>query len=258
MIVGDDHSRAERAVRLLLQAIGEDPDREELEETPERVAKIMTLFGAGASQALGDILEEAVSSESTEGMVTFRAIAFCSLCERHLLPFFGHAHVAYLPAGRVLDPSGLPRLVDVLARRLQSQERLADRIARSVQSAVEPRGVAVRLEASHLCMVMRGIERQESVVMTSSFLGDFESDMGLRQEFNSALGPAFGPRPRRAECRATVGRSASLPRPSEVRTKLEASPVRVGVFKKEAPPVPRGKYPQRVGPRPGSAAGEGR
>jgi GTP cyclohydrolase I len=253
MMADDSSAAAVRAVRLLLRAIGEDPDRDELEGTPERVAKMLMLLCSGTSQAPGDVLEGAVSSECTEGMVVVKDIPFRSVCERHLIPFLGRAHVAYLPRGRALDCSRLPRLLDVLARRLQSQERLTDQIARAVQSAIEPRGVAVRLGAHHLCRVLQGVERQESVVMTSAFLGDFERDLALRHEFHAALGADLGPR--REEWRVTIDRPEPPPEPGEAKNGLEG---RVGVFNRHAPPVPRGTYPQRIAPRPGRAAGAGR
>ncbi len=225
LIVRDDHPSAEAAVALLLRAIGEDPDREGLKKTPERVAKAMTFLNSGASKTPLEVLNGAVFAETCEGMVLVRDIAFYSLCEHHLLPFHGRAHIAYVPAGRVIGPSRLPRLLDVLARRLQAQERLTDQVARAVQSAIEPRGVAVRLEAAHLCTVMRGVAKRESITMTSSFLGAFQRDMALRQEFYSALGAAPTPAP-------------------------PVPPTRIGVFTSEPTSVPRGKYPQRVGPRP--------
>jgi GTP cyclohydrolase I len=248
MKADDSSAAAERAVRLLLRAVGGDPDRDELKGTPERVAKMLTRLCSGTSHAPGDVLEGAVSSECTEGMVVVQDIEFHSVCERHLLPFFGRAHVAYLPSGRALDLSRLPRLLDVLARRLQTQERLTDQVARAVQSAIEPRGVAVRLAAHHLCRVFQGVERQESVVMTSAFLGDFERDLALRQEFHAALGADLGPR--REEWRMPINRPVPPQEPGEARNGLEA---RVDVFNPR--PVPRGTYSRRVGSRPSGHGG---
>lgn len=237
---------------MLLRAIGEDPGREGLERTPERVAKAMAFLNSGACRIPLDVLNGAVFTETFKGMVLVQDIGFYSLCEHHLLPFHGRAHIAYLPAGRVIGLSRLPRLLDVFARRLQVQERLTDQVARAVQSAIEPRGVAVRLEAAHVCMMMRGVEKQESITMTSSFLGAFQRDMALRQEFYSALGAAPTPAPGRLrEARSEIASlrlSASaelepIPAPSVPST-------RIGVFTGESTSVPRGKYPQRVGARP--------
>jgi GTP cyclohydrolase IA len=252
MMVRDEVPSAERAVALLLRAIGEDPSREGLERTPERVAKAMAFLNSGASKTPLDVLKGAVFTESYKGMVLAQDIEFYSLCEQHLLPFHGRAHIAYLPTGRVIGLSRLPRLLDVFARRLQVQERLTDQVARAVQSAIEPRGVAVRLEAAHLCMTMRGVEKQESITMTSSSLGAFQRDMALRQQFYSALGAAPTPAPDRPrEVRSEIvslRRSASAelePSPAP-----PALPTRMGVFTGESTSVSRGKYPQRVGPRP--------
>jgi len=174
MFVRDDHPSAEKAIAQLLRSIGEDPDREGLQKTPARVARAMAFLNSGASQSPLDVLNGAIFTETYEGMVLVQDIEFYSLCEHHLLPFHGRAHVAYLPAGRVIGLSKLPRLLDVYARRLQVQERLTDQVARAVQQAIEPRGVAVRLEAAHFCMMMRGVEKQQSLTMTSSFLGAFD------------------------------------------------------------------------------------
>ena len=220
-IVRDDHSSAERAIEQLLRAIGEDPEREGLEKTPQRVAKALSFLNSGASKTALDVLNGAIFNESCGRMILVRDIEFYSLCEHHLLPFHGRAHIAYLPAGRVIGLSRLPRLLDVFARRLQVQERLTDQVARAVQSAIEPRGVAVRMEAAHFCRMMRGVEKQESISLTSSFLGAFDRDMELRQAFYSALG-------------ANPARLTGGPR------KLAG----------ESHPVPHGTYPRRVGPRP--------
>lgn len=255
MIVRDDSS-AEKAVASLLRAIGEDPDREGLERTPERVARAMSFLNSGASQAPLDVLNGAIFREPYRGMVLVQDIEFYSLCEHHLLPFHGRAHIAYLPAGRVLGLSKLPRLLDVFARRLQVQERLTDQVARAVQQAIEPRGVAVCLEAVHFCMMMRGVEKQESITLTSSFLGAFDRDMSLRQEFYSALGSGKNPLPTSLEPRETRRPRAVepplAPAGPGARAGSRPHPDRVGVFTGASRAVPRGKYPRRVGPRPGS------
>jgi len=247
MFVRDDHPSAEKAIAQLLRSIGEDPDREGLQKTPARVARAMAFLNSGASQSPLDVLNGAIFTETYEGMVLVQDIEFYSLCEHHLLPFHGRAHVAYLPAGRVIGLSKLPRLLDVYARRLQVQERLTDQVARAVQQAIEPRGVAVRLVAAHFCMMMRGVEKQQSLTMTSSFLGAFDRDLSLRQEFLASLrGPAervpAGPR--------AAGPSTAAPESPSAATATTPDAGRTGVYSPPAPPVARGKYPQRVGPRP--------
>jgi len=248
--VRDDPPDAERAVAQLLRAIGEDPSREGLERTAERIAKAMAFLNSGASKTPLDVLNGAIFTESYEGMVLVQDVRFFSLCEHHLLPFHGRAHIAYLPAGRVIGLSKLPRLLDVFARRLQLQERLTDQVARAVQAAIEPRGVAVRLEAAHFCMMMRGVEKQESLTMTSSFLGAFQRDMALRQDFYSALGEGAartpgGPRESRLDPRTLSAAGGREPH-----SDAPLPPSRIGVFTGDSPPVPRGTYPGRVGPRP--------
>jgi GTP cyclohydrolase I len=251
MLVRDDPPSAERAVSQLLRAIGEDPSREGLERTPERVAKAMAFLNSGASKAPADVLHGAILPQPHGGMILMQDIPFSSLCEHHLLPFHGRAHIAYLPAGRVIDFAKLPRLLDVFARRLQLQERLTDQVAHAVQTAIEPRGVAVRLEAAHFCMMMRGVEKQESLTMTSSFLGAFRYDMARRQEFYSALSADRSPRlaePEESASEVVAPPSADGGRGP--RPEVPSSPARIGVFTGASTPVPRGKYPQRVGPRP--------
>jgi GTP cyclohydrolase I len=251
MMVRDDPPSAERAVSELLRAIGEDPSRQGLERTPERVAKAMAFLNSGASKVPSDVLHGAIFTQAHEGMILMQDISFYSLCEHHLLPFYGRAHIAYLPAGRVIGFSKLPRLLDVFARRLQLQERLTDQVADAVQTAIEPRGVAVRLEAAHFCMMMRGVEKQEALTMTSSFLGAFRRDMARRQEFYSALGANPAPMPPGPRESATgIAAPPSDNGGSEPHTEVPSSPARIGVFTGAATRVPRGKYPQRVGPRP--------
>jgi len=256
MMVREERPDAEAAVASLLRAIGEDPEREGLSRTPERVAKALAFLTSGASRGPLDVLNGAIFTESYRGLVLVRDIEFYSLCEHHLLPFFGRAHIGYLPAGRVIGLSKLPRLLDVYARRLQVQERLTEQVARAVQQAIQPRGVAVRVEAAHFCMMMRGVEKQESLTITSSFLGDFRSDTDLRQEFFAALrGPeaaAHSPRKRRpAHTIHTPDRLLSRANAETSADPLEGSGARrSGVLTGAPPPVPRGKYPRRVGRRP--------
>lgn len=178
---------AEAAVEQLLRAIGEDPAREGLLKTPERVAKALAFLNSGASKRARDVLNGAIFSESYRGLVLVQDIEFYSLCEHHMLPFSGKAHIAYLPAGKVIGLSKLPRLLDVFARRLQVQERLTEQVAHAVDEAIRPRGVAVMLEAVHFCMMMRGVQKQESKTITTAWLGDFERDASLRQEFLASV-----------------------------------------------------------------------
>jgi GTP cyclohydrolase IA len=181
------HGRMEGAVTTLLRAIGEDPAREGLAKTPERVAKSLAFLTSGADRTTADVLNGAVFTEDYDQMVLVKDIEFYSLCEHHMLPFFGKAHIAYLPAGRVVGLSKLPRLLEVYARRLQVQERLTQQVAWAIQEALRPRGVAVMLEAAHFCMMMRGVEKQNSKTVTSALLGEFRDSPALRSEFLSAV-----------------------------------------------------------------------
>jgi GTP cyclohydrolase I len=175
------------AVATILHAIGEDPRREGLRRTPQRVAGALTYLTSGSGKTAADVLQGAVFTEDYDEMVLVKDIEFYSLCEHHLLPFYGQAHIAYLPAGRVLGLSKLPRLLDVYARRLQVQERLTQQVAEALQEALRPRGVAVLVEAVHLCMMMRGVEKQHSKTVTSALCGEFRSSPALRNEFLSAV-----------------------------------------------------------------------
>ena len=188
---------AEAAVDELLRAIGEDPSREGLHKTPERVAKALAFLTSGASQSGRDVLNGAIFHESYRGLVLVQDIEFYSLCEHHMLPFHGKAHIAYLPAGKVICLSKLPRLLDVYARRLQVQERLTEQVAVAVEEAIRPRGVAVMLEAAHFCMMMRGVGKQESRTITTAFLGAFEGDPSLRHEFLATVRGVSAPASRR-------------------------------------------------------------
>lgn len=179
----------EEAVRQILLALGEDPRRPGLERTPARVAESLLELTRGAREPLSSILDErSVFEDPSQAMVLVRDIPFYSLCEHHILPFFGKAHVAYVPAGRLMGLSKIPRVVEHFARRLQVQERLTEEIAEALQAALSPRGLAVVLEASHLCMVMRGIQKEGSVATTSALRGTFLSDLRTRSEFMALAG----------------------------------------------------------------------
>lgn len=169
--------------RALIEAIGEDADREGLVKTPERAAKALAFLTQGQGADPADILRSALFEEDCEEMVLIRDIEVFSLCEHHMLPFFGKAHVAYLPQGRITGLSKIPRVVDVFARRLQVQERLTRQIRDCIQETLDPRGVAVVIEARHLCMQMRGVEKQHSLTTTSAFTGAFLNDPKTRKEF---------------------------------------------------------------------------
>lgn len=170
-------------VRALLAGIGEDPDREGLLRTPERVEKALRFLTQGYAQDAGKVVNEALFTVDYDEMVIIKDIDVFSLCEHHLLPFFGKAHVAYLPAGKVMGLSKVPRLVDMFARRLQVQERLTVQIADTIMERVKPRGVGVVIEAMHFCMIMRGVEKQNSVAVTSCMRGDFKDQLQTREEF---------------------------------------------------------------------------
>ncbi len=170
-------------IRRLLAELGEDPDREGLRQTPRRVAQAMQFLTSGYATNLDDLINGALFTVEYNEMVIVRDIDFYSLCEHHMLPFFGRCHVAYIPDGRVIGLSKLPRIVDAFARRLQVQERLTQQIAETVDAKVSPLGVGVVIEATHLCMAMRGVERQNSVTVTSAMRGVFHGDARTRSEF---------------------------------------------------------------------------
>jgi GTP cyclohydrolase I len=170
-------------IRQLLAELGEDPSREGLLDTPKRVEKSLRFLTSGYAADVDAVLNNALFTVDYNEMVIVRDIDFYSLCEHHLLPFFGRCHVAYIPQGRVLGLSKIPRLVEVFARRLQVQERLTNQIAETLREKVRPLGVAVVMEASHLCMSMRGVEKQNSVAVTSAMLGVFQHDARTRMEF---------------------------------------------------------------------------
>jgi GTP cyclohydrolase I len=167
----------------LLKELGEDPHREGLLKTPERVASAMQYFTSGYHKTVGEVLNEAIFTEHYDEMVVVKDIEMYSLCEHHLLPFYGKAHIAYLPAGKIVGLSKLARLVDMFARRLQVQERLTTQIAQALQDTLQPVGVAVVIEAVHFCMMMRGVEKQNSKAITSCMLGAFRDSRMTREEF---------------------------------------------------------------------------
>jgi len=173
----------EEHYKAIIQAVGEDPDREGLLRTPHRAAKAMQFLTQGYTQNLDALINEAVFTSSNNEMVIVRDIELYSLCEHHLLPFLGRAHVAYLPNGKVLGLSKIPRIVDMFARRLQIQERLTQQIGNCIQEVTDAKGVAVVVEAKHLCAMMRGVEKQNSSMTTSMMLGRFRDDPRTRQEF---------------------------------------------------------------------------
>jgi GTP cyclohydrolase I len=170
-------------IRQLLGELGEDPSREGLLATPRRVERALQFLTSGYHADVDAIINDALFTVDYNEMVIVKDIDFYSLCEHHLLPFFGKCHVAYIPNGRVVGLSKIPRLVDVFARRLQVQERLTNQVAETILDKVKPLGVAVVVEAQHLCMSMRGVEKQNSVAVTSAMLGAFRSDARTRSEF---------------------------------------------------------------------------
>lgn len=174
-------------IRQLLTALGEDPDREGLQQTPRRVDQSLRALTSGYHADLDAVINDALFTVEYSEMVIVRDIDFYSLCEHHLLPFFGKCHVAYIPDGKVIGLSKIPRLVDVFARRLQVQERLTLQVAETIRDRIRPLGVAVVMEATHLCMAMRGVEKQNSVTTTSAMLGVFREDARTRHEFLELL-----------------------------------------------------------------------
>lgn len=170
-------------VRRQLALLGEDPERDGLRKTPERVAAAMSWLTRGYAMDVADVVGDAVFEEAHQNMILVRDIQFYSLCEHHLLPFFGKAHIAYIPDGRIVGLSKLPRIVEVFARRLQVQERLTDQIAEAIDEVLQPRGVGVVIDAVHLCMMMRGVEKQGSSTITSAVRGEFRDCPMTRDEF---------------------------------------------------------------------------
>ncbi|HEY7412383.1 MAG TPA: GTP cyclohydrolase I FolE [Vicinamibacteria bacterium] len=185
--MGSDSFDLRPHIRALLAGVGEDPDREGLVKTPERVDKAFRFLTQGYAQDVDELLNKALFTVDYDEMVVVKDIDVFSLCEHHLLPFFGKAHVAYIPNGKVLGLSKIPRLVDAFARRLQVQERLTVQVAEAIQDTLGPRGVGVVIEAMHLCMIMRGVEKQNSVAITSCMKGAFRDQQQTREEFLSLI-----------------------------------------------------------------------
>jgi len=177
----------EESVRAFLRQLGEDPEREGLLRTPLRVARSLRFLTSGYQQDVDKVLNGALYSVAYDEMVIVKDIEIFSLCEHHLLPFFGRCHVAYIPTDKVIGLSKIPRLVDVFARRLQVQERLTNQIAETIMARIKPLGVGVVIEAKHLCMIMRGVEKQNSVAVTSAMLGVFREEIETREEFLSLV-----------------------------------------------------------------------
>jgi len=182
-LAGAETTELQALVEQLLGLLGEDPTREGLVKTPERVAKALRFFTQGYQQDVDEVLNGALYSVKYDEMVVVRDIDFFSLCEHHLLPFYGRCHVAYIPNDRVVGLSKIPRLVEVFSRRLQVQERLTVQIAETLQEKLSPQGVAVVIEARHLCMMMRGVETPNAVAVTSSMHGVFLNQQKTREEF---------------------------------------------------------------------------
>lgn len=177
----------QKEFKKIIEMIGEDPTREGLVKTPERASKALSFLTQGYSQTLDEIVNNAVFESDSDEMVIVKDIEMYSMCEHHMLPFIGKCHVAYLPTGRVIGLSKIARIVDMYARRLQIQENLTKQIAEAVQLVADGHGVGVVVESKHLCMMMRGVEKQNSTMTTSVMLGQFKSDINTRNEFLSLL-----------------------------------------------------------------------
>lgn len=182
-----DNLSTEEVVKALLRNIGEDPTREGLLKTPSRVAEMYKFLTSGYTQDVNTVINGAIFIESYSEMVIVKDIEFYSLCEHHLLPFYGKAHIAYIPNGKIIGLSKLPRIVEIFARRLQVQERMTQQIADTLYTHLQPLGVAVVIEAYHLCMIMRGVQKPGSMAITSAMLGAFRSDVKTRNEFLTLL-----------------------------------------------------------------------
>ncbi len=184
-----DQKKIEEIVNELLLQMGEDPKREGLLKTPERVAASYEFLTSGYHTDIKDVLNDAIFTEKYDEMVIVKNIDFYSMCEHHMLPFYGKVHVAYIPKGKIIGLSKIPRIVDVFARRLQVQERMTQQIADTIAEYIQPEGVAVVSEAFHMCMMMRGVEKQNSSATASAMHGVFKEDSRTRNEFISLIGP---------------------------------------------------------------------
>ena len=180
-------SKIEVLTKQLLKEIGEDPNREGLLKTPSRVSKAWEFFSKGYNEDLEKIINDAIFEENAKDMVIVRDVEFFSLCEHHLIPFFGKAHVGYIPNGKVIGLSKIPRIIDMFSRRLQVQERLTHQIADALNSVLNPKGVSVVMEGRHMCMQMRGVEKQNSFTSTSAMSGQFKKSAETRSEFLSII-----------------------------------------------------------------------
>ncbi len=178
----------EKQIKAILSALGEDPEREGLKKTPARVAKSLRYLTSGARESLAAIFNEALFQSNMEEMILVKDIELYSLCEHHLLPFMGVCHVAYIPNGQIIGLSKIPRLINFYARRLQIQENLTRQIADTLMAKLNAKGVAIIIEAKHLCMMMRGVEKQQATMKTSVMLGLFQQDVRIRAEFFSLVG----------------------------------------------------------------------
>src|SRR5262245_28811651 len=187
-----DTRKIETLTRELLLAIGEDPDREGLKGTPRRVAKALSFLTSGYRADPVKIINNAIFTQEANSMVIVKNIELYSLCEHHMLPFFGRCHIGYLPSGKVFGVSKLARLVDMYARRLQLQERLTEQLSQAIMELIDAKGVGVMIEARHLCMMMRGVEKQNSVMTTSAVLGSFRDSQATREEFLALIGSRAG------------------------------------------------------------------
>jgi GTP cyclohydrolase I len=183
-----DLGKIEVLVRQLLAELGEDPKREGLVDTPKRVAKALSFLTHGYRSDLDAVINQALFTQDTSSMVIVKDIEVYSMCEHHMLPFFGRCHIGYIPNGKVFGVSKLARIVDVFARRLQLQERLTEQISKVVMEEIDAKGVGVMIEARHLCMMMRGVEKQNSTMVTSSVLGVFRDHLATREEFLTLIG----------------------------------------------------------------------
>tara|TARA_B100000965_G_scaffold396722_2_gene412070 strand:+ start:733 stop:1296 length:564 start_codon:yes stop_codon:yes gene_type:complete len=186
--MNDNLENISELTKKLLLELGEDPEREGLISTPSRVSKAWRFFSQGYKKNINDVINNAIFTEDCKDMVVVRDIEFYSMCEHHMIPFFGKAHVGYLPNGKIIGLSKIPRIIDMYSRRLQVQERLTRQIASTLQDVLEPIGVAVVMEGQHMCMQMRGVAKQNSFASTSSMIGQFRKSSETRAEFLSIIG----------------------------------------------------------------------